>query len=247
MKIENLLLAGLAIGGLYLIMKKKKGAGTTNSTSKGGGGIGGGGIGGGMTSGIGNSAVGLNSIGLTANTPSMATCITNPSIIGCDGLLPSLVNAQVQGDVISQMMESPNNDTRMPNPSYEEDMGGSYEEDMGGSYEEAPTQDEIANPIIKDITGDGNIKAPIGDGNIKAPIVDTGGVKGDAGDVKDLSGDTKVVSGDTKVVSGDTKVAFLGNRVDGYFESQVSSSRRKGRKDKYDFDGEYSTFLDDSF
>ena len=289
MKYQNLLLAGLAIGGFYLFMKKPKGAVTKKSTSKRSGSSGGS-IGSGVKSQMENSEIGVNIFDLTANTPSMRTCITNPSIIGCDELLPSLVNAKVKGDVISQIMESTNKDTKIANPSYEEDMGGYYEEDMGGYYEEdmggsyesgdvyeaTPVGEDgsisydvgvIRNPDGSIGSGDSVIRNPdgsisYGGGVIKNPDGSSG--SGDAviknpdgsisrgGAVSDGSASAGSASagspsaGSASAGSA-TKVSFSGNRVDGYFESQVSSSRKKGRKDKYDFDGEYGTFLDDSF
>ena len=327
MKYQNLLLAGLTIGGFYLFMKKPKGAVTKKSTSKRSGSSGGS-IGSGVKSQMENSEMGVNIFDLTANTPSMRTCITNPSIIGCDGLLPSLVNAKVKGDVISQIMESSNNDTKIANPSYEEEMGDYYEEDMEGSYEEGmggeyeatpvgegtPADDGaiIKNPDVRyinnpdgsvsiitrnpdgsistiirnpDGSGGGVIKNPDGSISIKNPdgsISSGGGIKTPdeivygGGDIKNPESSVKtpigsVSDGSASAVSASagsasagsasagsasagspsegsaTKVSFSGNRVDGYFESQVSSSRKKGRKDKYDFDGEYGTFLDDSF
>ncbi len=289
MKYQNLLLAGLAIGGFYLFMKKPKGAVTKKSTSKRSGSSGGS-IGSGVKSQMENSEIGVNIFDLTANTPSMRTCITNPSIIGCDELLPSLVNAKVKGDVISQIMESTNKDTKIANPSYEEDMGGYYEEDMGGYYEEdmggsyesgdvyeaTPVGEDgssgydvgvIKNPDGSIGSGDSVIRNPdgsisYGGGVIKNPDGSSG--SGDAviknpdgsisrgGAVSDGSASAGSASAGSPSAGSATegsatKVSFSGNRVDGYFESQVSSSRKKGRKDKYDFDGEYGTFLDDSF
>ncbi len=331
MKYQNLLLAGLAIGGFYLFMKKPKGAVTKKSTSKRSGSSGGS-IGSGVKSQMENSEIGVNIFDLTANTPSMRTCITNPSIIGCDELLPSLVNAKVKGDVISQIMESTNKDTKIANPSYEEDMGGYYEEDMGGYYEEdmggsyesgdvyeaTPVGEDgsisydvgvIRNPDGSIGSGDSVIRNPdgsisYGGGVIKNPDgssgYDVGVIKNPDGSIgsgdsvirnpdgsisygggviknpdgSSGSGDAVIKNPDGSISRGGavsdgsasagsasagspsagsasagsaTKVSFSGNRVDGYFESQVSSSRKKGRKDKYDFDGEYGTFLDDSF
>ena len=308
MKYQNLLLAGLAIGGFYLFMKKPKGAVTKKSTSKRSGSSGGS-IGGGVKSQMENSEIGVNVFDVTANTPSMRTCITNPSIIGCDELLPSLVNAKIKGDVISQIMNPIDNNTRVGGDDegdIREDMGGSY--DSGDVYEAEPVGEggSIDSGLIRNTDGSVSIKNPdgsisiirnpdgsIGSGVIRNPdgsisiknpdgsisIIDNDGkgsggavIKNPDGDIKAPIGDTG--GGDTKVVSGGavsdgsasagsasagsplegsatkasaTKVAFSGNRVDGYFESQVSSSRKKGRKDKYDFDGEYGTFLDDSF
>lgn len=44
-----------------------------------------------------------------------------------------------------------------------------------------------------------------------------------------------------------TKSGFSGNRADGYYDAEVSRSRRRGISDKYDFDGEYGTFVNDMF
>lgn len=51
----------------------------------------------------------------------------------------------------------------------------------------------------------------------------------------------------TSNLSPTTKSGFSGNRADGYYDAEVSRSRRRGISDKYDFDGEYGTFINDMF
>lgn len=51
----------------------------------------------------------------------------------------------------------------------------------------------------------------------------------------------------TSNLSPTTKSGFSGNRADGYYDAEVSKSRRRGISDKYDFDGEYGTFVNDMF
>jgi hypothetical protein len=51
----------------------------------------------------------------------------------------------------------------------------------------------------------------------------------------------------TSNLSPTTKSGFSGNRADGYYDAEVSRSKRRGISDKYDFDGEYGTFVNDMF
>lgn len=238
MKTQDLLLVALVVGGLYFLTRKKKGGVAKKSESSGGGG--GGGIGGGMPQPIGmeTNEIDVNITDLTANTPSMSACIKNPDMVGCENVLPILATAEGKEIALG-------------------DVG-----DGKGGYTSG-----------LDIGDGGGVTAGMGSGGYDGGGgTSTGGLGGTSIDRDDIRGiDTKQTDIKTYTPTRPAKLPptkptkpvaspvpsptkpevptkrFTGDRADGYYAEEVSRDRRKGRKDKFDFDGEYGTFVDDSF
>ena len=226
MKTQDILLVALAIGGLYFLTKKKKkgGVATKTGSSGGGGGVGGGGIP--QPIGMETNQIDLNITDLTANTPSMSSCIKNPDLSGCDSILPLLASPTGKEDAIQNINDS-KGDGGLG------DTGG-YENQQTTTIRYEPTNDGVYNspPLIP--------AEPI-----KLPPIKYPPIKGEP--IGTPIGDVETPIKATPVKASPVKSGFSGNRADGYYAEEISKDRRKGRKDKYDFDGEYGTFVDDSF
>jgi len=233
MKTQDILLVALAIGGLYFLTKKKKkgGVATKTGSSGGGGGVGGGGIP--QPIGMETNQIDLNITDLTANTPSMSSCIKNPDLSGCDSILPLLASPTGKEDAIQDLNDG--------------DTGG-YENQQTTIRDYEPTNDGVYNsPPLIPLPSE-PAEPPINDFPIKLPPIKYPPIKGEP--IGDIEAPIKIevpIKASPVKLESVVKSGFSGNRADGYYAEEISKDRRKGRKDKYDFDGEYGTFVDDSF
>ena len=116
---------------------------------------------------------------------------------------------------------------------------------------------------LEDVTGDNKVTAGMGSGVYGGGGISTGESGGTIGVVPkqtDTRAYTPTTAPTEPVKEAPTKPVteapikpteptkrFTGDRADGYYAEEISKDRRRGRKDKFDFDGEYGTFVDDSF
>ena len=259
MKTQDLLLVALVIGGLYFLTRKKKGGAVgTKSASSGGGAVGGG---------IGTSPVGVDTADIdvtiedkdAGSLPSRLDCVKNPDLYGCEDVLPTLATQEGKEDALGDIMDA----TSTQGSDYiSAGMGsGGY-----GDVEPDP-RDPRPDPVDTGVGTGIDLGHGTGGGDLGGGDFGTGtggatdiGSLGSASDKpietqKGYKGVTRTTSAKyvattpAKSPSKDSKPtkSFTGNRMDVPYAEEISMERRRGRKDKFDFDGEYGTFIEDSF
>lgn len=268
MKTQDLLLVALVIGGLYFLTRKKKGGAVgTKSASSGGGAVGGG---------VGTSPVGVDTSDIdvtiqdTGDLPSKMDCVKNPDLYGCGEVLPVLATQQGKEDALGEVLSA----TSTQGGDYGSGVGVSAGMGSGGYGGDVPTDPRNPrNPVGTglggiDLGGGVDLGHGSGGGDLGGGDFGTGtGGATDIGSLGDVSTDVRGTSsakgyavlnpsGATRTTSGkyiatskapSKEKKFTGSRMDVPYEEEISMERRRGRKDKFDFDGEYGTFIEDSF
>lgn len=272
MKTQDLLLVALVIGGLYFLTRKKKGGAVGTKSASSGGGAVGGGIG---TSPVGVDTADID-VTIedrdAGSLPSRLDCVKNPDLYGCGDVLPTLATQEGKEDALGEVLGA----TSTQGGDYGSGVGISAGMGSGG-YGGGDVPTDPRNPRNPVGTGLGGIDLGsggidlghgTGGGDLGGGDFGTGtGSAGDIGSLGDVSTDIRGVSSTKGYASanplGTTRTTtskyiatakapskdkkFTGSRMDVPYAEEISMERRRGRKDKFDFDGEYGTFIEDSF
>lgn len=272
MKTQDLLLVALVVGGLYFLTRKKKGGAVGTKSASSGGGAVGGGVG---TSPVGVDTADID-VTIedkdAGSLPSRLDCVKNPDLYGCGDVLPTLATQEGKEDALGDIMTA----TSTQGGDYGSGVGISAGMGSGG-YGGGDVPTDPRNPRNPVGTGLGGIDLGSGGidlghgsggGDLGGGDFGTGtGSAGDIGSLGDVESDYRDITkqkayskanpvGVSRTTSAkyiatakapSKEKKFTGSRMDVPYAEEISMERRRGRKDKFDFDGEYGTFIEDSF